>query len=172
MAELADALDSGSSESNFIWVQVPSSAPKKNRNSDTKELRFLFFYDTIEVYGGDVMFAFFRKKPEAENIQLPPLELPLINIKKIDQAGLLYGDLEGVSANINYCEAYKSWCKSKSIKKSKPKYICDRTKSDGWKIVFHTNPKITFYADPSQEDLWISVLNSIYSQGYCFFDFD
>ena len=29
VAELADALDSGSSESNFIWVQVPSSAPSK-----------------------------------------------------------------------------------------------------------------------------------------------
>ena len=27
VAELADALDSGSSESNFMWVQVPSSAP-------------------------------------------------------------------------------------------------------------------------------------------------
>ena len=132
----------------------------------------MFFYDTIEVYGGDVMFAFFRKKPEAENIQLPPLEPPLINIKKIDQAGILYVDNEGTSANISYYDAYKSWCKSKFIKKSKPKYICDRTKSDGWKIVFHTNPKITFYADPSQEDLWISVLNSIYSQGYCSFEFD
>ena len=29
VAELADALDSGSSESNFMWVQVPSSAPNK-----------------------------------------------------------------------------------------------------------------------------------------------
>ena len=29
VAELADALDSGSSEGNFIWVQVPSSAPEK-----------------------------------------------------------------------------------------------------------------------------------------------
>ena len=29
MAELADALDSGSSESNFIRVQVPSAAPGK-----------------------------------------------------------------------------------------------------------------------------------------------
>ena len=29
VAELADALDSGSSEGNFIWVQVPSSAPRK-----------------------------------------------------------------------------------------------------------------------------------------------
>ncbi len=28
VAELADALDSGSSESNFMWVQVPSPAPK------------------------------------------------------------------------------------------------------------------------------------------------
>lgn len=27
VAELADALDSGSSESNFMWVQVPSLAP-------------------------------------------------------------------------------------------------------------------------------------------------
>ena len=30
VAELADALDSGSSEGNFIWVQVPSSAPQKS----------------------------------------------------------------------------------------------------------------------------------------------
>ncbi len=29
VAELADALDSGSSESNFMWVQVPSSAPEQ-----------------------------------------------------------------------------------------------------------------------------------------------
>ncbi len=28
VAELADALDSGSSDSNILWVQVPSSAPK------------------------------------------------------------------------------------------------------------------------------------------------
>ena len=30
VAELADALDSGSSESNFMWVQLPSSAPCEN----------------------------------------------------------------------------------------------------------------------------------------------
>ncbi len=35
VAELADALDSGSSESNFIWVQVPSSAPEKDSGLDT-----------------------------------------------------------------------------------------------------------------------------------------
>ena len=39
VAELADALDSGSSESNFMWVQVPSLAPNKHRNYDTKRYR-------------------------------------------------------------------------------------------------------------------------------------
>ena len=33
VAELADALDSGSSDSNVIWVQVPSSAPKAAEHS-------------------------------------------------------------------------------------------------------------------------------------------
>ncbi len=31
VAESADALDSGSSESNFMRVQVPSSAPKRDK---------------------------------------------------------------------------------------------------------------------------------------------
>ena len=35
VAELADALDSGSSESDFIWVRVPSSAPEKDSGLDT-----------------------------------------------------------------------------------------------------------------------------------------
>ena len=118
------------------------------------------------------MFSFFRKKLVSEIEQQPPLELPLSNIQKIDQTGILYIDKEGTSANISYYEAYKGWCKSKSVKKSKPKYICDRTKSNGWKIIFHTNPKITFHAAPSQEELWISVLNSIHLQGYSSFDFD
>ena len=30
VAELADALDSGSSECKFMWVQVPSPAPNKS----------------------------------------------------------------------------------------------------------------------------------------------
>ena len=31
---MADALDSGSSESNFMWVQVPSSAPRQSSKED------------------------------------------------------------------------------------------------------------------------------------------
>ena len=104
--------------------------------------------------------------------QLPPLELPLTNIQEINRAGILYIDNNGTSVNIDYLEAYKGWCKSKSVKKSKLKYICDRTKSDGWKIVFHINPKITFNADPIQEELWRFVLNNIHWQGYASFDFD
>ena len=118
------------------------------------------------------MFAFFRKNPASEIEQQPPLELPLTNIQEIDQAGILYVDNNETSSNINYFDAYKGWCKSKSTKKSKQKYICDRTKSDGWKIIFHTKPKITFHADPNQEELWVGVLNSIYLQGYSSFDLD
>ena len=158
--------------SNGARVQISPSPPKKNCNSDTKGLRFLFFCGIIAAHGGDIMFSFFRKKATHEIEQQLPLELPLANIQKIDQSGILYIDKEGTSANIGYYEAYKGWCKSKSVKKSKPKYICDRTKSDGWKITFHTNPKITFHADPSQEGLWISVINSIHLQGYSSFDFD
>ena len=118
------------------------------------------------------MFNIFKKKRETDSKQFPPIELPLSNIKEIDEAGILYINLEGDSESINYYDAYKGWCNSHSVKKTKTKYVCDRAKSNGWKIVFHTNPKITFYADESQEDLWISVLNSIQLQGYSSFDFD
>ena len=40
VAELADALDSGSSSLKRVWVQIPSSAPIKTSNSGS---RFLFF---------------------------------------------------------------------------------------------------------------------------------
>ena len=49
VAELADALDSGSSESNFIWVQVPSSAPYRN-NTNPEQSRFVFFF-TRDYFG-------------------------------------------------------------------------------------------------------------------------
>ena len=42
MAESADALASGASRGNSVEVQVLLSAPKKNRNFDTKS-RFFFY---------------------------------------------------------------------------------------------------------------------------------
>ena len=46
VAELADALDSGSSESNFIWVQVPSPAPPESLENTTF-LRLFSFLDLL-----------------------------------------------------------------------------------------------------------------------------
>ena len=43
VAELADALDSGSSGSNTVWVQVPSSAP----TSRLSGLLFIFVFSLI-----------------------------------------------------------------------------------------------------------------------------
>lgn len=106
------------------------------------------------------------------NYQQSPITLPLTNIQKVDEAGIFYLDNKGNLANIDYFNAYNGWCKSKRIQKSKPKYICDRTKSEGWKLVFHTNPQITFYSDSSEEELWIEILNKITLQGYPSFDMD
>ena len=118
------------------------------------------------------MFAFFRRKSEEHNAELPPITLSLTNIREVNEAGILYLDSEGNLTTINYSNAYKGWCKSKNIKKSKPKYICDRTKSDGWKLIFYTNPQITFYADKRNEKLWIEIINKITLQGYQTFDWD
>ena len=41
VAELADALDSGSSEGNFMWVQVPSSAPSRSRCKDGADFLYI-----------------------------------------------------------------------------------------------------------------------------------
>jgi len=112
------------------------------------------------------MFKIFKKRKIQ---QFPSLEIPLTNIKKIDEAGILYDDNEGISSNIHYFDAYKGWCKSKNIKISKPKYICDRT---GWKLIFYTNPEITFYADSSKEELLIEIINKITFQGFRAFNCD
>ena len=114
------------------------------------------------------MFSLFKKNvPE-----LSPIEVPLTNIQKIDEAGILFFDSEENSSNIGYFEAYKYWCKHKGIRKAGLKYICDRTTQNGRKLVFYTNPKITFYAEPEQEDLWINTLNKIVLQGFATFDYD
>ena len=118
------------------------------------------------------MFSFLRRKSTVNDVIFPPITIPLTNIQEVDEAGILYLDNEGNSANIQYVDAYKGWCKSKSIKSSKPKYICDRTKAEGWKLIFYTNPQITFYSDPSEEELGIEILNKITLQGFSSFDWD
>ncbi len=116
------------------------------------------------------MFSFLRRKNKVNDVIFPTIMIPLTNIQEVDKAGILYLDNEGNSANIHYFDAYKSWCKSKNIKRSKPKYICDRIKTEGWKLIFYTNPKITFYSDPSEEELWIEILDKITLQGFPSFD--
>ena len=47
VAELADALDSGSSEGNFMWVQVPSSAPGRSRCKNGADFFVYCFADKM-----------------------------------------------------------------------------------------------------------------------------
>ena len=114
-----------------------------------------------------------RNQNQSFNHILPPtLELSLSSIQEMNQKEIVYMDNEGLIATINYLEAHKCWCKAKSIRKSSLKYICDQTKSDGWKIIFYTNPKIIFYADMGQKELWDSIIDGIGLQGFYSFDFD
>ena len=50
MAELADALDSGSSEGSFMQVQVLLSAPEKNKTNLDKKSKFVLFF-TRDYFG-------------------------------------------------------------------------------------------------------------------------
>ena len=118
------------------------------------------------------MFSLFRRKNKENDVILPPITISLTNIQEVNEAGILYLDHKGNSANIHYFDAHKGWCKNKNITKSKLKYICDRTKVEGWKIIFYTNPQITFYSNPSEEELWIEILNKIRLQGFSSFDWD
>lgn len=98
--------------------------------------------------------------------------VPMTDIQEVDESGILYLDNQGNSTNISYFDAYKGWCKNKKVKKSKPKYICDKTESNGCHLIFHTNPKINFYADQTQEKLLTDIINKIELQGFATFDLD
>ena len=102
---------------------------------------------------------------------LPSITLPLKSICTIDASGILYKDCGGNCAVIAYLDAYKGWCKSKAVRRSKPKYVCDRAKSQK-KIFFYTEHKIAFFAEEGEEALWIDILNRIQLQGYSSFDID
>jgi len=118
------------------------------------------------------MFSLFNRKTTLSSEKMPPPEIPLMNMKEIDQEGILYIDGQGIPTIIYYSDAYKGWCKSKNVRQIKPRYICDRTKYDGWKLIFYTDPQITFRANPSQEELWIDIIRKITLQGYVTFDCD
>ncbi len=102
------------------------------------------------------------------------IEISLDCIKKVDAAGILYLDDKGDLVNISYHEAYKTWCKSKNIKRSKPKYICDRTYTYDRqrKMIFYICPQIVFLANPAQEEMWFDIIRKISEQGFRTFDID
>ena len=102
------------------------------------------------------MLSFFRRK-RAEIITA----VPLTNIQCINESGIHYLDNEGNPAMIRYSDAWKGWLKNKDTGTPKPKYICDRTKSEGWKLIFYTHSIIEFYSNPSEEDLWIEICSRI-----------
>ena len=50
MVELADAPDSKSGGSDTMWVQVPPSAPNKNKTNPRENLEFVLFF-TRDYFG-------------------------------------------------------------------------------------------------------------------------
>ena len=144
------------------WKILEAGRYIDNANDLVRILQEEYKYDRVKFY--DDLFMVSDK--------LPPRRLPLTNIEEIDESGILYVDNEESPVHIQYSDAYKGWCKSKNIKKSDTKYICDRTKNEERRLVFHINPQIIFYTDISNEELWFDTIHKINLQGYAAFDFD
>ena len=113
----------------------------------------------------------FFKKQKAQGVSLPPVTLPLKSVYEIDAVGVHYKDGKGGCAVIAFSDAYKGWCKSKAVRRAKPKYVCDRAKSQR-KIFFYPEQETVFLAEESEESLWIDILNRIQLQGYSSFDLE
>ncbi len=116
---------------------------------------------------------FLFKKHIAPFVQeMPSLKYPLSAICKIDSDGIHYIDDIGNQSIIEYRKAHKAWRRHKNTRNSKPKYICDRTRADGMKLIFHTKPPIAFYTAPEQKTLWTEIINAISRYHYFTFDID
>lgn len=118
------------------------------------------------------MFKLLKRKSKADLQELPPIHLGVSAITTVDEAGVLYLNSCGEHENLGWYDAYKGWCKSKGVKRSKPRYVCDRTRAEGGQIIFYTNPKIIFTAADGEEQLWAEILNKITSLGFASFDWD
>ncbi len=116
------------------------------------------------------MFVLFKKR--SLSWKHPPQKLPLTNIKEINRKRVLYTDSEGHEAVILCKDAHKRWRRHKKIRISAAKYVCDRTRTDDWKLIFYTDPQITFYIDPVDEQRWIDILNRLTQCGCPAFDWD
>lgn len=103
----------------------------------------------------------------------PPQYIPLCDVLEINNAGIRYTNAEGQPSLIRYSDAYDAWRHHYNQKRSRIKYICNRTKlENGWKFIFFTNPLLIFFADQAQDALWNNFIKQVRTQGFYLFDAD
>lgn len=105
--------------------------------------------------------------------QTGEVTIPINSIVNITQNEITCLDSQGHLIKIDISDAYKQWCKTHHIKKSKQKFVCDRTNIDGQRMmIFYTNPRILIVSKKEQENLWFEAINKMSSYGYFSFDKD